>query len=227
MVTRAERLREASRTRRAEQRQHLRAAILAAAGELFLSEGYAGFSVRRVAERIGYTPTTIYLYFRDKDDLLFAVVDEGFDQFRTAMAAAAETVTDPLERLEVLGRAYIRWGTEHPAYYQLMFMQRTDFLFGNRPNATQPRIAAFQVLQMAVQEALDTGAISHGDVESISTALWSMVHGIVALRIAMPTLGAERMENATTVALAMARRGLRAHGQGTGASSLGNAEANE
>ena len=208
MTTRAERLREASRSRRAQQRHDLRAAILAAAGELFLSEGYAGFSLRRVAERIGYTPTTLYLYFRDKDDLLFAVVDEGFDRFRTAMMAAAESVTDPWDRIEALGRAYIRWGVENPAYYQLMFMQRTDFLLGSRPDAGQPRIAAFQVLQAAVRAGLESGAIRQGDVEIISTALWSMVHGIVALRVAMPSVTAERLENATTVALAMARRGL-------------------
>jgi AcrR family transcriptional regulator len=49
-----------------------------AAGALFLEQGYERFSLRKVAERIGYSPTTIYLYFRDKDDLLFTVVDEGF-----------------------------------------------------------------------------------------------------------------------------------------------------
>ena len=78
MITRAERLRAASRIRREQQRQELRQAILTAASDVFLAQGYAGFSVRQVAERIGYSAATIYLYFQDKDDLLFAVVDEGF-----------------------------------------------------------------------------------------------------------------------------------------------------
>ena len=71
--TQAERLRQAIRHRRDQEKQELRQTILNAAGELFLEQGYERFSLRKVAERIGYSPTTIYLYFRDKDDLLFTV----------------------------------------------------------------------------------------------------------------------------------------------------------
>src|SRR2546427_9900091 len=87
--TQAERLRKAIRHRQAQEKQDLRQAILTAAGELFLEQGYERFSLRKVAERIGYSPTTIYLYFRDKDDLLFTVVDEGFERFGHQLAAAA------------------------------------------------------------------------------------------------------------------------------------------
>src|SRR2546428_13605803 len=88
-TTRAERVRNASRQRRAHEKQELRAAILAAAGKLFDEQGYERFSLRQVAELIGYSPTTIYLYFKDKDDLLFTVVDEGFDRFGQQLADAA------------------------------------------------------------------------------------------------------------------------------------------
>src|SRR5260370_8244484 len=91
--TQAVRLRKAIRHRQAQEKQELRQAILTAAGELFLEQGYERFSLRKVAERIGYSPTTIYLYFRDKGDLLFTVVDEGFDRF-THQLAAASTPTE-------------------------------------------------------------------------------------------------------------------------------------
>src|SRR5438034_11365227 len=103
--TQAERLRKAIRHRQAQEKQELRQAILAAAGELFLEQGYERFSLRKVAERVGYSPTTIYLYFRDKDDLLFTVVDEGFERFSQQLAAAAESQEDDWERLISLGRA--------------------------------------------------------------------------------------------------------------------------
>src|SRR5205807_9948129 len=86
--TQAERLRQAIRHRQAHEKQELRQAILTAAGELFLEQGYERFSLRKVAERIGYSPTTIYLYFHNKDDLLFTVVDEGFVRFGQQLAAA-------------------------------------------------------------------------------------------------------------------------------------------
>src|SRR5260370_7898358 len=86
-VTQAQRLRQAIRHRQDQEKQALRQTILTTAGELFLEQGYDHFSLRKVAERIGYSPTTIYLYFRDKDDLLFTVVDEGFTRFGNHLPA--------------------------------------------------------------------------------------------------------------------------------------------
>jgi AcrR family transcriptional regulator len=77
--TRAARLKQAIAQRREQQRENLRRTILTAAGELCLAHGYEGFSLRQVAERIGYSATTIYRYFANKDDLLFAIVYEGFN----------------------------------------------------------------------------------------------------------------------------------------------------
>src|SRR6266480_4891659 len=148
--TQAERLRQAIRHRQVQEKQALRQTILMAAGELFLEQGYERFSLRKVAERIGYSPTTIYLYFRDKDDLLFTVVDEGFTRFGQQLAAASASTEDPWERLIALGRAYVTFGLGNPMYYQLMFMQRTDFLTQRQVGESQPRIASFQVLREAV-----------------------------------------------------------------------------
>src|SRR6266480_7329254 len=149
-VTQAERLRQAIRHRQDQEKQELRQAILTTAAELFLEQGYEHFSLRKVAERIGYSPTTIYLYFRDKDDLLFTVVDEGFTRFGQQLAAAAASTEDPWERIIALGRAYVAFGLQNPVYYQLMFMQRTDFLTQRQVGESQPRIASFQVLREAV-----------------------------------------------------------------------------
>src|SRR6266550_7943948 len=97
--TQAERLRQAIRHRQAQEKQALRQAILTAAGELFLQQGYERFSLRKVAERVGYSATTIYLYFHDKDDLLFTVVDEGFVRFGQVLVAEAQRHLDPWERI--------------------------------------------------------------------------------------------------------------------------------
>src|SRR6266699_6751169 len=140
--TQAERLRQGIRHRQEQEKQELRQAILTAAGELFLEQGYERFSLRKVAERIGYSPTTIYLYFRDKDDLLFSVVDEGFMRFGQQLAAAAESHEDPWERLNALGQAYVAFGLQNPVYYQLMFMWRVDFLTQARAGEQRPRLEA-------------------------------------------------------------------------------------
>ncbi|HEY3230998.1 MAG TPA: TetR/AcrR family transcriptional regulator [Roseiflexaceae bacterium] len=208
-TTRIERVRTASRQRREQEKRELHAAILQAAGRLFTEQGYERFSLRQVAEMIGYSATTIYLYFKDKDDLLFAVVDEGFDRFGQQLAAAAASTDDPIARLQAIGRAYIDFGLQNPVHYQLMFMQRADFLIGHRPGEQQPRIDAFRVLQGTVLYGIDLGALRPGDVESYSDALWALVHGVVALGISMPFISAERIQRTADTALAMSLEGLR------------------
>src|SRR6516162_10477527 len=112
--TQAQRLRQAIRHRQVREKQELRQAILTVAGELFLEQGYEHFSLRKVAERVGYSPTTIYLYFRDKDDLLFTVVDEGFERFSQQLVVAAESHEDPWDRLIALGQAYVNFAIQNP-----------------------------------------------------------------------------------------------------------------
>jgi AcrR family transcriptional regulator len=206
--TQAERLRQAIRHRQDQEKQELRQAILTAAGELFLEQGYERFSLRKVAERIGYSPTTIYLYFRDKDDLLFTVVDEGFEQFGQQLTAAAASTDDPWERLISLGRAYVKFGLQNPVYYQLMFMQRTDFLTRRQAGKDQPRIASFRVLQQTVQQAIDAGVLRPGDAESYSDVLWALVHGMVSLAITMPMFDTSRIRRTMEIAWRMECEGL-------------------
>jgi AcrR family transcriptional regulator len=208
--TQAQRVRQASRARREQQKESLQRTILDAAGQLFLEQGYEGFSMRRVAERIGYSATTIYRYYEDKDDLLFAVVNEGFSEFARQLTEAAESASNPLKRLEALGHAYIGFGLNNPIYYQMMFMQRADLLFESRREQTPPMIESFNVLQNAVRAAMDAGLLKRGDVLTCSRVIWSMVHGVTALALADPKrFTPEVVEKNTRLALKMMMNGLR------------------
>jgi AcrR family transcriptional regulator len=200
---RGERIRTASRHRREQEKEELRQTILKAAGILFLEQGYDRFSMRHLAEQIGYSAATLYLYFRDKDDLLFTVVDEGFVRFEQQLAEAARSYEDPWERLKALGQAYVAFGLQNPVYYQLMFLWRPDFLIQARPGEQQPRLEAFRMLQDAVQSAMDAGVMQPGDARSYSDALWAMMHGIVSLAISLPMFDAERVQNLTVLARGM------------------------
>jgi AcrR family transcriptional regulator len=191
-TTRGERIRQASRHRREHEKEELRQTILQAASELFLEQGYDRFSMRHLAEQIGYSVATLYLYFRDKDDLLFTVVDEGFTRFARQLTEAAASSDDPWARLDAIGQAYVRFGLQNPVYYQLMFLWRVDFLTQARTGEQQPRIAALRVLHDAVQYAMSSGVMQPGEVESVSDALWATMHGTVALAITMPPFDTER-----------------------------------
>lgn len=180
--TRTQRLRTRSRDRREHEKQELRQAILDAAGALFLEHGYAGFSLRQVAELIGYSPGTIYLYFQDKDDLLFHVADTGFQLFNQRQRAAAASSCRPDEQLRAMGRAYIAFGLEHPAYYRLMFVERPDLLFRDRAAQAATWLGALEAYQQVFQAAVAAGVLRRaGTVQAMSDAWWATLHGMVAI----------------------------------------------
>lgn len=185
--TRNELVRQSSRKRRDELKASLRQSILVSAGELFLEKGYEGFSLRQVALNIGYSATTIYRYYKNKDDLLRAIVREGFTRFNLQLAEAMRSSQQsPLKIIEALGEAYVRFGLENSVYYQLMFMQRSDFLFRGRSETNIPMIDSFELLQQGLGNAIESGVMRKVDIETYSHLIWALVHGITSLAIANP-----------------------------------------
>lgn len=204
-----------SHERRAREKEALRESILRAAGEVFLERGYDGLSMRQVAERIGYTATTIYLYFKNKDDLLFALLNEGYAELGQRLAAAAAEERDPLQRLTAIGRAYIAFGLERPLLYQVMFMRRADFLAArfneSRDDAdTVHHINPFRVLAQAVTGALEAGVLQPGDVMTYAMSFWSVVHGLVSLALIAPDADAGLIKRMTQLTLSATLSGLQA-----------------
>jgi AcrR family transcriptional regulator len=180
---RAQRLKQNSLDRRERDKLELRRQILEAAVELFKTQGYDGFSLRQVAEKIGYTPTTIYLYFKDKNELLLTVAYEGFRVFGERFQAVFDAVTDPLERIRALGRTYIQFASDYPLHYRLMFMQRSDMLRQNAPKGYEHLIDSFGLLKKAIAMMLETGIWKHCEVESTAALLWTAVHGAASLEL--------------------------------------------
>src|SRR5580704_5444445 len=108
-------------TRRKQQQDELRAKILDAARELFVTHGVEAVSMRKVAEKIGYTATTLYNHFEDKDALLRALCDSDFGTLHESFARIGR-IPDPIDRLRKLGKVYIEFSLRYPSHYRLMFM---------------------------------------------------------------------------------------------------------
>ncbi len=212
--TRAIRLREKSSARRRQQKVEVRQALLEAASELFLEGGLEGFSLRGVAERAGYSATTVYLYFSNKDDLLFSVSLEGFETFGGALQAAYNKADDPIARINAIGRAYVTFGVAHPAHYRLMFMERGEFFLKENPNNCEPTSDSFNVLVQAVHEAHAAGVLNTDSPMSLVYTLWAAVHGLVALTLCVPVMDTRDLETRTDDLLTTLY-----HGFGKGVSS--------
>src|SRR5512141_2817541 len=112
--------------RHGREREAVRRAILDAARELFVTEGYANVSIRKIAERIEYSPAAIYGYFPSKDDIFFALAAEGFRllfSYGDGIDVAASA--DPADPLRQMFWRYYQVSKEHPEYFALMFLDRS------------------------------------------------------------------------------------------------------
>jgi AcrR family transcriptional regulator len=177
--------------RRERDRSETRDKILDAARELFVTEGYEGVSMRRVADKIEYSPTAIYVHFADKQQLFRELCHRDYARLAEVFQSSVIS-TDPLERLKQIGAIYIDFGIHNPNHYKFMFMtphppQELDDL--DREMVGNPEKDAYAFLKWAVQKAIDAGSFREDlrDAEIISQTLWASVHGVISLQIAKGT----------------------------------------
>ena len=174
--------------RRQRERSETRDKILEAARQLFITKGYDGVSMRKVADRIEYSATAIYEYFDDKDALFHELCHQDFARL-AAVFQSRSLAADPIERLRQIGQTYIDFGLNYPNHYQLMFMtphptgeldERDREIKGN------PEVDAYAFLKHTVEQAIGAGAFrpEFQDAELVSQTLWAAVHGVISLDIA-------------------------------------------
>ena len=149
-----------ARARRGEG-DRLRDDIMAAAERLLIETGDAdAVSIRAVAETVGVTPPSIYLHFADKAHLIFQVCQQQWDAFDEHLRAAVEDIDDPIQWLDTIGSAYVRWGLDNPEQYRVLFM--------SRPRDVPPHIDKQEILTAGVfgdllgvlQRAVDRGQLT-------------------------------------------------------------------
>jgi len=174
--------------RREREKSETRDKILDAARELFITEGYDGVSMRKVAEKIEYSPTAIYVHFADKEDLFRELCHQDFARLAEVFQGAAMPL-DPVERLKHIGRTYVEFGVRYPNHYKLMFMTQHP---GARLDEQDlevkgnPEVDAYAFLKLTVEQTIHAGRFRDDlkDPELISQTLWAAVHGVISLSIA-------------------------------------------
>jgi AcrR family transcriptional regulator len=172
--------------RREREKAATRQMILDSARDLLVDEGYEGVTMRRLAERIEYSPTAIYQHFADKDALLTELSVCDFKAFTDRFDLVPRDLP-PLLRLSALGRAYIQFAKEHPAQYRHLFMTQREL--SDEALAAKPEEDAYDLLLSTVDDAIAGGDI-HGSWKErrhfVAQTLWTSLHGVVALSMTMP-----------------------------------------
>lgn len=166
--------------RKEREKQEMRELIVKAAANVFAEEGYERTSIRTIAEKIEYSPATIYLYFKDKDELLFAIHEYGF-QILLSNAGYIMEIPQPIERLRALARHYVQFCFDNPEYYNLMFTLLAPINVLHEKKAWNNGKQAFELLHAIVKDCMDAGVVFKGDSRAHTFYYWSFVHGMVSL----------------------------------------------
>jgi AcrR family transcriptional regulator len=165
------------RERQDRERQAVRQAILDAARNLFVTEGYRNVSIRKIAERIEYSPAAIYSYFPSKDDIFFALAEEGFRRL-DAKVRSVTSSANPLDEMRALWWAYYEFSKEHREFFELMFVERSV------PQITEQWAGLAFVHQMLafaserIQRCIDAGIFHAGTQADVAMHLiWGALTG--------------------------------------------------
>ena len=173
-----------SRERQEREREAVREAILQAARDLFVQEGYRNVSMRKIAERIEYSPAAIYSYFPAKDDIFFALAEEGFRLLGEASVRVTRTHTEPLDTLRQLFWEYYRFSRKYPQYFELMFLDRSVPRISQQWERFSFVLEMMRGLSDLVRQCVDTGVFAAGtNPEAAFHVLWAATHGPASIAL--------------------------------------------
>lgn len=194
--------------RREKHKAELRGELVEAAHKLVQEEGYEGLTIRKLAKRVGYAPMSVYSYFADKQDILFALAEDAFETL--ARRIEEHPSDDPIEALQAVMTEYAAFGLGNPNEYRTVFMtEKTRPPEGKTFAEMEEGNPAMKVLISRVEACVAAGKLK-GDPRAIATMLWAVGHGTISLLITFPFYPfgdpqafVKRMCNSTLASLSM------------------------
>lgn len=171
------------------EKQQAKRRILDAARDLFVHKGIDAVTMREIAKKIDYSPTTIYLYFKDKKALVKEICQHDFAQFAAGLNQIMQ-IDQPVTRMMKMGEAYATFALQYPNHYRMMFM--TPHAGCNIEEAhlnedLDPSEDAYQMLMQVVESVYEHGYFLP-ELKSpalIAQTVWAGIHGVCSLQINM------------------------------------------
>lgn len=169
--------------RKLREKTERRQAILDAALHLFIEQGFEKVSMRNIADAIEYSPATIYLNFKDKNELLLALQTQGFSLLARQFEAL-DAIEHPARQLEAICQQFLAFALAHPELFELMYIMNGPMVAAQAcsdPTVWAGGGTAFERVVQAVQRGIDQGVFRPQNAENTALMLWAQVHGLAAL----------------------------------------------
>jgi len=200
--------------RQERDREAVRRSILDAARELFVSEGYRNVSIRKIAEKIEYSPAALYGYFPSKDDIFYALAEEGFRLLHRNQAGTTDAELGglaPLDRIKAIFWRLYEFSRHHPQYFELMFVDRSV----PRISQAYERFAFAREMKAQlvgqIQACIDSGALpAHLNANVLFRLLTMGLLGAAMMKLSDRLLPGENADTLARDVLSVMLRGLQA-----------------
>lgn len=158
----------------------LRKALLDNTVKMIISEGIAKISLREIARKTGVSRTAPYRHFKDKNELMCAVAEDGFKQLKEIYVKVLANEINPLNRLKKIGFHYVKFATENPGYFKLMF--GNEVIKQDRPETLlEAAFVAFEEVLKTIELGKEKKLFPEESTENLANVAWSMVHGLATL----------------------------------------------
>jgi AcrR family transcriptional regulator len=168
--------------RKEREKHDMRQLILNAAHQIFVDRSFEDVTIRNIAQEIEYSPATIYLYFKDKNEIFYALHSEAFKAFNEYVAEIV-AIADSFEQLIALGRKYMAFARKYPKYYHIMFMEKSPLDCHLNKDKWEDGAKAHSFLEMLVTACQQTGHFKGQDIKLLSLNIWSYMHGLCSLEL--------------------------------------------
>jgi AcrR family transcriptional regulator len=168
--------------RKERDRQEMRERILQSAHTLFLNRSFEEISIRHIADTIEYSPATIYLYFRDKNEIFYALQGEAFKAFN-AFVADVSGITDPFARLRKLAERYLEFSLTHPKYYTIMYIMESPKNSDENSENWKEGVKALNFLEGILMDCQQKKYFKSQEVKTLAFSIWSFMHGMCSLAL--------------------------------------------
>lgn len=160
---------------------NLRRLILDQSRFMLVDSGFNKLSMRKIANAVGCSATSIYLYFKNKDALLHALIEEGFDKLYETLTSESMDGFEPLQRIESLCRKFIRFGIQNPEYFEIMFQLHPKHMERYPVEKFRKARKNIDLIMHELEGGNSRGIFNVPDPRVVANVILATLHGGVSL----------------------------------------------
>lgn len=159
----------------------LREEILEVSKEILIKDGFSKMSMRRIAKRANVSATSIYLHFKNKDDLLVTLIEESIAKLKCALMEVLDPSGDLINQLEIISRKYVDYALNHPQEYEIIYMVRPEEMPKYPEEKFRDVRSAYELIADVISEGKRKEFIEVEDSLISAYTLWAQIHGVVSV----------------------------------------------